>query len=111
VHELGALLVAATAALEGWHVTYLGADLPAADVAEAAMETEPRFIALSVVYPLDDPSVGRELQELRRRVDPSVEILLGGSGSESYRAVAERLGMRLVSDLGALRQLLRQVRN
>jgi methanogenic corrinoid protein MtbC1 len=111
VHELGALLVAATAALEGWHVTYLGADLPAADVAEAAMETEPRFIALSVVYPLDDPLVGRELQELRRRVDPSVEILLGGSGSESYRAVAERLGMRLVSDLGALRELLRQVRN
>ena len=41
IHEFGALLVAATAAVEGWRVTYLGADLPAEDIAEAAARTRP----------------------------------------------------------------------
>ena len=38
LHELGALLVAAAAANLGWHVTYLGASLPAAEIAGAARQ-------------------------------------------------------------------------
>lgn len=108
VHELGALLVAATAALEGWRVIYLGPDLPAEDIAATAEHTAPRLIALSLVYPLDDPGVLAQLHDLRSRVDPGVDIILGGSGAESYRAEAERLGMRLVPDLAKLRGVLRQ---
>jgi DNA-binding transcriptional MerR regulator len=33
LHELGALSVAATAASDGWHVTYLGPSLPAEEIA------------------------------------------------------------------------------
>ena len=55
VHELGALLVGATAANLGWQVTYLGASLPAAEIAGAAQQRRARAVALSLVYPEDDP--------------------------------------------------------
>lgn len=49
-HELGALLVHAAAAEEGWDVTYLGANLPAEAISRTARDREARFIALSAVY-------------------------------------------------------------
>jgi len=110
VHEIGALLVAASAAVEGWRVTYLGADLPAEDIAATAARVEPRLIALSVVYPLGDPTVQDHLRELRSGIDPGIDIVLGGSGAESYRQTAERLGIRLLDSLGELRHHLRQLR-
>ena len=39
VHELGALMVAVSAAAEGWAVTYLGPDLPVADLVSAVAQT------------------------------------------------------------------------
>jgi len=37
-HEIGALMAAATAAAEGWSVTYLGPDLPIADLVSATVQ-------------------------------------------------------------------------
>ena len=42
LHELGALVVATTAASNGWHVTYLGPSLPAEDIAAAAHQSRAR---------------------------------------------------------------------
>src|SRR5215208_3818108 len=64
LHEFGALLAAATAAADGWSVTYLGPDLPAEDIAEAAARTRARAVALSIVYPAGDPAVKHELRRL-----------------------------------------------
>ena len=50
VHELGALMVAVSAAAEGWAVTYLGPDLPVADLVSAVAQTDARAVAISVVY-------------------------------------------------------------
>ncbi len=107
VHVIGALLAAATAATEGWRVTYLGPDLPAEDIAAAAVQTGARVIALSVVFPLDDPSVHEQLRLLRRLVDPAIQIVVGGGGADSYRATLDRLGLRPVATLTDLRTLLR----
>ena len=50
VHELGALMVAISAAAEGWAVTYLGPDLPVADLVSAVGQTGARAVAVSAVY-------------------------------------------------------------
>ena len=55
----------AAAANIGWHVTYLGASLPAAEIAGAAMQNRARAVALSLVYPQDDPRLEGELIRLR----------------------------------------------
>ena len=98
-HEFGALFVAAAAATQGWRVTYLGTDLPAADIAEVARSTGASGIAVSLVFPADDPRVVEQLLELRAAVGPTMPILAGGRVALSYRDAIESIGGRLVSSL------------
>jgi MerR family transcriptional regulator, light-induced transcriptional regulator len=109
-HEFGALLTAATAAAEGWRVTYLGAGLPAEDIAEAAVRTRARAVALSLVYPAGDPAVAHELRRLRVLLPVGVTTLGGGAAASAYRAALEETGTRLVGDLSELRAILRALR-
>ncbi len=102
LHELGAVLVAAVAAEQGWRVVYLGPSLPAAEIAGAAVQDGARAIGISLVYPSDDPGVGRELQDLRRLAGKDVAILAGGRSAENYRATLDEVGAILVGDLAQL---------
>ena len=110
MHELGALLVAASAATEGWRVTYLGPDLPAEDIAECAVRTRARAVALSVVYPTGDPAVGDELRRLRSALPKRTALLVGGAATHSYSAVLNAIGAVQLDDLAGLRVVLRKLR-
>lgn len=109
-HEVGALLVAATAAAQGWRVTYLGPDLPAEEIAAAARQVGARAVALSITYPPDDPHLGDELGRLRRLLDEGVALLVGGRAAESYAAALDEAPAQLVDGLGELRELLEALR-
>lgn len=105
-HEIGALLVAATAASAGWQVAYLGADLPASDIASAARQIGASVVALSIVYPVDDPELAGELLALRRHLTDDVSVIVGGRAAGSYAAAIGEINANHVSDLGDLRQIL-----
>jgi MerR family transcriptional regulator, light-induced transcriptional regulator len=105
-HELGALLVAATAAAEGWHVLYLGPNLPAEEIAQVASEVGARAVALSLTYPADDPRLGAELEDLRRRLDGGIALIAGGQAAEPYAPALERIGALRPADLDRLRGAL-----
>lgn len=105
-HEVGALLAAGAAALEGWRVAYLGADLPASDIAVAAGETAARAVALSTVYPADAAAVSQEVRDLREALPDGVEILLGGGGAGRLGLEEAIEGVRVLDDLGGLRRWL-----
>ena len=107
VHEFGALLVAATAAAEGWRVTYLGADLPADDIAEAAARTRARAAALSLIYPAGDPGLRDELRRLRTALPKEVALVVGGAASSAYGAVLDEIGAIRLNDLAHFRAHLR----
>ena len=108
-HEIGAMLVAATAALEGWHVTYLGADLPARDIASAVEQSGARAVALSLTHPADDPQLERELKSLRRLLPDTVSILVGGQAAAAYRHTIDTIAAVHVADLSGLRTALAQL--
>ena len=110
LHEFGAMLAAATAASEGWRVTYLGASLPAEDIAATAKQTHARAIALSIVYPDGDRAVTHELRRLGTLLPKGVALLAGGAASLGYRPALEAIGATLVSDLAALRSQLGALR-
>jgi MerR family transcriptional regulator, light-induced transcriptional regulator len=110
VHEFGALLVAATAAAEGWRVTYLGTDLPAEDIAEAAARTRARAAALSVVFPTGDVALGDELRRLRAVLPKGVALLVGGAAASAYSGVLDEIGAARLTDLEAFRAQLRTLR-
>jgi methanogenic corrinoid protein MtbC1 len=105
IHELGALVVAATAAADGWRVVYVGADIPAADIAAAAEQVGAKAVALSITYPPDD-DMGDELAELRRLLPREVPVLAGGLSALSYSQPLAAIGALLVGDLQALRSVL-----
>ncbi len=111
LHEIGALLATATAASEGWSMTYLGPNLPAEDIAAAAKQANTRAIILSVVYPDDDPRVGAELRRLRSLTGPDVSILVGGRAAPAYKDDIAAVAGHLIFDLDQLRHVLRQARS
>lgn len=110
IHELGALLVGAVAANLGWHVTYLGASLPAAEIAGAARQNRARAVALSLVYPEDDPRLEGELTRLRESLPGEVTILVGGRATAAYRDALEKIGAVQMNDLAHLYSALDDLR-
>jgi len=100
-HALGAMTAAASAAHDGWHVTWLGSDLPAAQIATGAEQGGARVVALSGAS--DAAGLERELGALRTLLPRHVPLLVGGSGAA---ALADMPGVMKVRDLAHWRALL-----
>lgn len=107
-HEFGAMLVAAAAIEEGWRVVYLGVDLPAGDIADAARQSGARAVALSVVY-ATDPSGLDGVWETARALPSGVPLLVGGAAAVA-RADALGREVQVLPDIPALRRALRALR-
>lgn len=105
LHEIGAMMVAATASMVGWNVIYLGSNLPAEDIALASRQRGATAVALSIVYPSDDSRLVPEIATLRRLLG-DLPVVAGGRAAADYRAGLERLGVRVLGDLRPLRQWL-----
>jgi DNA-binding transcriptional MerR regulator/methylmalonyl-CoA mutase cobalamin-binding subunit len=110
LHELGAVMVAALAGNLGWRVIYLGASLPAAEIAGAAIQNQARAVALSLVYPPDDGALPRELANLRRLLPAEVRILAGGRAVQAYEEALDRAGAQRLGSLDRLSQALDELR-
>jgi methanogenic corrinoid protein MtbC1 len=110
IHELGALLVGAAAANLGWHVTYLGPSLPAAEIAGAARQNRARAVALSLVYPEDDARLESELTRLHELLPTDVAVLVGGRAMPAYRETLEKIDAIQIKDLAHLCSTLDELR-
>lgn len=108
-HGIGAMIAAITAAVEGWQVTYLGTDLPASSIAEAARRQGARIVALSLVYPVNDPHVSEWIRDLGRTLEEGIDVLAGGDAAMSYDEDLSRIGATVLNDMTAFRTLLRSL--
>jgi DNA-binding transcriptional MerR regulator/methylmalonyl-CoA mutase cobalamin-binding subunit len=110
-HELGALMVAVTAAQSGWRPLYLGPDLPSDDIAFAATAREVGAVALSLTYPGDDPRLPAALRRLRQQLPTATVLLVGGAAMAGYQAVLDEIGawqQHTLEELQAMLDRLRQ---
>jgi len=110
LHELGAAMVAAAARDAGWRVVYLGPSLPATEIAGAAINKEARAVALSIVYPDDDPLLPEELKLLRKLLPEQIAVLAGGRAAGAYGPALKKIGAHQADDLAELTRLLDRVR-
>lgn len=108
-HELGAIMAGAAAAADGWAVTWLGANLPAADIADAAIRLRVQAVGLSLVHPSADPAVSDELRRLNSLLPRSVALLIGGAAAAGYGETLDEIGVAPLSDMSALVTRLREV--
>jgi MerR family transcriptional regulator, light-induced transcriptional regulator len=107
-HEFGAFLAGVVGASEGWDVLLLGPDLPAEEIAEAVRRKGGLMVALSAIHPMNDPVLPREMAALRAELPGDVDLLIGGPAAALHAAELERLGVRYLPDLAALRRHVRE---
>jgi DNA-binding transcriptional MerR regulator/methylmalonyl-CoA mutase cobalamin-binding subunit len=108
-HELGALLAACIAASSGWNVIYLGPDLPVEEIASAANKLKVKAVTLSLVYPVDDVQLMKDLKRLRK-IMPRIPILIGGRAAMSYHSVLESIDAKVGNSLIEFRDKLDEIR-
>ena len=109
LHDIGALIVAAIAREEGWSVIYLGANLPAEEIA-AAVQPQVKAVALSIIYPPDDPNLLVELKKLRRYLPSDVPLLMGGRVARFYEDTLISIDAIQINSLAELRTQLASLR-
>ena len=108
-HEFGAMMAAAVASMAGWRTMYLGPDLPARDIAEAARQADARVVALSLIALHGGPALAGELRALRDIVGPDVPIIAGGTAAPLNRGALDDAGILRLDDLDALRTTLTEL--
>jgi DNA-binding transcriptional MerR regulator/methylmalonyl-CoA mutase cobalamin-binding subunit len=99
LHELGAVIVEDSVAQLGWYPIYLGPSLPAAEIAGAVVENQASAVALSIVYPNDDPDLSQELLNLRRFVPAQIPIFVGGRAASGYSKTLARIGATVTDEI------------
>ena len=111
LHELGSVIVNAAAAQVGWNTIYLGASLPAAEIAGAAMQHRALAVALSIVYPEDDPDLMQELMNLRRFLPSKTKIFAGGRAAAAYSETLLRIGALVIDSIDEFANRLDDLRH
>jgi DNA-binding transcriptional MerR regulator len=86
-HALGLQMAAFTLALNNVRVVYLGADLPAHEVAEAVTQHAARAVVLSAAQGSDRARVAAECATLRDSLGPEFPIVAGGVGFSGIAGV------------------------
>ena len=78
-HELGAWMVADLLALDGWDVTYLGANTPSGDLLDMLSRLKPDLLALSSAMPFNLIRVQEVIEAIRARKElEQIRIMVGG---------------------------------
>jgi MerR family transcriptional regulator, light-induced transcriptional regulator len=97
LHEFGALLVTVLGLEAGWRASYMGASLPAEEIAYAARGTGASLVAVSLITNRAGEQGVGEVERLRRGLH-GVRILLGGSGAVEKRQELEALGAVVIPE-------------
>ncbi len=92
-HDLGALAVALTASDAGWQPLYLGSNLPAEEIAAAAVYNCARAVAISLVGTTNGEQLRRECLNLRRLLSADLSLYAGGQAPPELRFALSEMGL------------------
>ena len=98
-HEFGLLLAALVIADAGVGVSYLGTDLPAAEIAAAARRCRAVAVGLSVVDGGNRRGTAAQLRAVERALPPHTELWLGGRAAAAVRTQIAPTGAIVITDL------------
>ena len=81
-HELGILASAVAASEAGARCTYLGAELPIPEIVRSAEIIDAHAVAIGIAR-LPAPEAERSVRELREALPDTIELWVGGAGSDT----------------------------
>jgi methylmalonyl-CoA mutase cobalamin-binding subunit len=89
-------------------VLYLGGNLPASEIADAARSKAVRVVAVSIIYVDNKATVLDEMRTLRERLPADVPLVAGGAGAVMLSKELDALNVRVQASvsgfLGELRR-------
>jgi methanogenic corrinoid protein MtbC1 len=106
-HELGAMLAATAAALEGWRVVFTGEDLPPEEIALAAGSVGARVVGISVMNPLDTQRLSAQILRLLEELEEGTSLILGGRAAADLARMVADARVRALPSLPEFRDALR----
>lgn len=105
-HELGLMAVAVHLAAAGWHVTYLGLDVPLADLRRTLEARRPVLLCSSVILGRPEAECHALGMRLREAAPLGTQVLLGGAGIPESLLGVPVDGLALVRDVAQACRLL-----
>jgi methanogenic corrinoid protein MtbC1 len=109
-HEFGILCAAMLAAGAGHGVVYLGADLPADEIAIAVDRAGARILVVGVTGAAGVDEAIASLERLVAALPAGTEVWVGGGESEAVEQRVRRLPVRYFADLEAYERALAPMR-
>ena len=91
-HELGALIAALIAEFKGWHITYLGPNLPAEEIAFAVKSSHANAVAISITVNTEDHLIAKEIRRLKKLIGRDVVLIVGGNAADEYQVILSEIG-------------------
>jgi MerR family transcriptional regulator, light-induced transcriptional regulator len=110
LHELGALLAGIIAEFKGWKVTYLGANLPAEEIAAAVKFTNATAVTISISFKADDHVIAKEMRRIRKLIGNDVTLIVGGRAASHYEAVLDEIGVLKIKNYDHFREILENLK-
>ncbi len=108
LHEMGLLLFALEATIQGWDTVYLGANVPLIDLIQTARKLRPTLVGLSFVMRQEPCDLRRLLTDLTTGLDGCSQLLVGGSGLRGQTEIVRRTGCLMMPESGQLVDLCPQ---
>jgi cobalamin-dependent methionine synthase I len=105
-HDIGALIIALTAAENGWHPIYYGPNLPSEEIAAGVKLSGAQALAISIIYLLDQHPLVEELRKLRRYVGKALPLFVGGRAVEVHLQIIQEVNAKYISDIDQFREEL-----
>lgn len=105
-HAVGAALAATAAALDGWSVVFLGADVPSAEIVSAAAATEARAVLLSAVHAADETAMLREIGAVRSELPGRTPVIVGGAAARAAGRQLAEAGLQVCDTFADMRDAL-----
>ena len=109
LHELGAMLAAIMAEFSGWQVTYLGADLPAEEIAMAVKYVDAQALTISLSFASDDHIVQKELRRLKKLIGNDVALIVGGRAAYHFQGLLNEIGVLTIHSYQHFREILKEL--
>ncbi len=107
-HEIGTLGAAMLAASGGLGVSYVGPDLPSADLIDAVRVADAQILVLGLTAARRSKDQEHELRYVVRELPSDVELWVGGRGGEKYAGLISKRGF-LVPDFNSYQDQLVRV--
>lgn len=80
-HNLGLSMAAVITALTGRRIIYLGADTPPEEIIASTKACGGKMVCVSVSGTYDPKQARHLLQKIRKALDPSIRMVIGGKGA------------------------------